>query len=100
MSLTKGGLTKTKTKTFAAAAGSFPANAWQYDMEYCIEMPRFFESAVWRKLVDGQPIPPPPGPDETALELQELMRKQNDRAERGFARPISRRRTRPTTRCL
>ena len=87
MSLTKGGLTKTKTKSLTKTVGSFPANAWQYDMEYCIELPRFFESAGWRQLIQGQPIDPPPGPDETILELKKLMEMQENRKERKRRKP-------------
>lgn len=79
MSLTKGGLTKTKTKSLTKTAGTFPAGAWQYDMAYCIEMPRFFESAGWRRMVDGAPIEPPPGPDRTRTELDELLALEENR---------------------
>jgi hypothetical protein len=82
MSLTKGGLTKTKTKSLTKTAGSFPAGAWQYDMEYCIEMPRFFESAGWQELMLGRAIGPPPGPEETAVELRQLLEMQADTEER------------------
>jgi hypothetical protein len=89
MPLTKGGLTKTKTKSFTKTVGSFPANGWQYDMEYCIELPRFFESAGWRQLIEGHPHPidPPPGPDATVLELQDLMAMQENQEERKRRKP-------------
>jgi hypothetical protein len=69
MSLTK---TKTKTKSYTKNFTSFPANGWQYDMEYVIELPSFFENPKWREVE----VEPPPGPDKTKQELAELLRKQ------------------------
>ena len=87
MPLTKGGLTKTKTKSLTKTVGSFPAGAWQYDMEYCIELPRFFESAGWQQLIQDPPIGPPPGPDATIAELKELMKMQENQEERKRRKP-------------
>src|SRR4051794_17459878 len=79
MSLTK---TKTKTKTPMSSTVMFPASGWDYEMEYCIDLPNFFENPLWRVN-----LPPPPGPNETRSELDELMRKQANEDERQRRRP-------------
>jgi hypothetical protein len=66
--------TKTKTKSLTKTNASFPAGGWQYDMEYAVDLPIFFENPAWRQVR----IDPPPGPDETVEELARLMEMQND----------------------
>lgn len=81
MSLTK---TKTKTKSLNQNVGSFPANGWDYDMEYVVELPRFFENPRWREIPGLQP---PPGPDETRAELDLLLGRQANLEERKLRKP-------------
>lgn len=73
--------TKTKTKSLTKTTGSFPVHGWQYDMEYCIELPRFFASAGWQTLA----VPPPPDADETAEEIEQLLEKQRIREADGHS---------------
>jgi len=80
MSLTK---TKTKTKSLTKNISSFPANGWDYDMEYVLELPRFFENPAWRMIG----IEAPPGPEETRKELDQLLAYQKKRLERWWRKP-------------
>jgi hypothetical protein len=63
---------KNKNKSFNKTGSSFPANGWDPGMEAVAELPNFFEIDGWREL----PIDQPPGPAETAYELNELLNKQ------------------------
>jgi len=59
-------------KSLSKTGTTFPASGWDRDMEARIELPNFFEIQGWRdNLID-----PPPGPDETANELEDLLEKQ------------------------
>jgi hypothetical protein len=65
---------KNKNKSYTKAGTVFPANGWDPEMEALAELPNFFEIRGWRdNLID-----PPPGPDETAEELRELLYKQEE----------------------
>lgn len=81
MTMTKS-LTKTKTKsltkTKTMALTPFPAGYWDIEPQIYLELPRVFENDGWKRVA----LPELPGPDETAQELQELLRKQSDRNER------------------
>src|SRR5687768_9029681 len=81
MTMTKS-LTKTKTKsltkTKSMALTPFPAGYWDIEPQVYLELPRVFANDGWKKVA----LPEVPGPDETLLELQELLRKQDDREER------------------
>lgn len=63
---------KNKNKSFARPGTVYPANGWEVEMEAVAELPNFFEISGWRDLT----LPPPPGPDHTAVELAEVLRKQ------------------------
>jgi hypothetical protein len=63
---------KNKNKSFNKTGSSFPANGWDPGMESVAELPNFFEIKGWRELDIDQP----PGPAETAYELNELLNKQ------------------------
>jgi hypothetical protein len=77
---------KNKNKGFNKTGSIFPANGWDPGMEAVAELPNFFEIQGWREL----PLDPPPGPAETKLELDELLKKQahmQDPAERQIRLP-------------
>ncbi len=77
---------KNKNKSFNKTGASYPANGWDSALESVAELPNFFEIEGWREL----PISPPPGPSETRLELDELLKKQKamqDPAERQIRLP-------------
>jgi hypothetical protein len=63
---------KNKNKGLNKTGSIFPANGWDREMEAVAELPNFFEIQGWREL----PLDPPPGPAETKLELNELLKKQ------------------------
>jgi hypothetical protein len=75
--------TKTKTKTKAMTATEFAAGYWDPFVQYYVDLPRLFENPGWKQ-IDLDEVP---GPDETELELQELLDKQNNRAERNRRTP-------------
>jgi hypothetical protein len=77
---------KNKNKSFNKTGSTFPARGWDPAMEAVAELPNFFEIQGWRDL----PLDPPPGPAQTKLELDELLRKQSlmqDPAERQIRLP-------------
>jgi len=77
---------KNKNKSFNKTGSSFPANGWDAALEAVAELPNFFEIRGWRDL----PLDPPPGPAQTKVELNELLKKQaqmRDPAERQIRLP-------------
>jgi PAP2 superfamily len=75
-------LTKTKTKsltkTKSMALTPFPAGNWAIEPQIYIELPNLFANSSWKSVK----LPEVPGPDETAQELQELLRKQYNYQQR------------------
>lgn len=63
---------KNKNKTFNKTGSTFPANGWDPALEAVAELPNFFEIPGWRDLA----LDPPPGPAQTAYELNQLVQKQ------------------------
>jgi hypothetical protein len=60
-------------QSYAKPGTTFPVSGWDPDMEARIELPNFFEIHGWRdNLID-----PPPRPDDTAKELEDLLEKQD-----------------------
>jgi hypothetical protein len=69
MSLSK---SKSKSKSLVAPGTMFSINGWDSEMAALMELPNFFETPRWR----DYEIPPPPDPDETKDEIDELLTKQ------------------------
>jgi hypothetical protein len=63
---------KNKNKSYAKAGRVFSTSGWDPEMEAWAELPNFFELSGWRNDLIG----PPPGPDDTAEEIKELLDKQ------------------------
>jgi hypothetical protein len=63
---------KNKNKSFNKTGSSFPANGWDPTLESVAELPNFFEIRGWRDIL----LDPPPGPERTRVELDELLNKQ------------------------
>lgn len=68
---------KNKNKSPGQSRAEFPIAGWRTDLAGFIEMPNFFANPGWREIA---PVPPP-GPEETAKELAELLKKQDDKIE-------------------
>lgn len=63
---------KSKSKTYTKPGTTFSINGWDPEMAALIELPNFFEIPGWR----DHDIPLPPDPDETEMEIRDLLVKQ------------------------
>ena len=68
---------KNKSTTYTPTGASYPAQGWDPEMDAVAELPNFFEIGGWRDDL----IEPPPGPDETAQEIEVLLERQKQLKE-------------------